>query len=56
MKELEKDLSDWKESVRISAPSPTALSFRLANGESCAKNNRQPAPIQPGVQAAIPRV
>lgn len=53
-KEFGQNVSDGKESVSLSAPSPTAFSFHLANGKNCANNNTQPAQIQPKVQLAVP--
>lgn len=53
---FEKKLSYRKESVSLSAPSPTAFSFHLSNGKNCAKNNGQPAQIQPRVQPAISHI
>lgn len=53
-KEFGKNVSDGKESVSLSAPSPTAFSFHLAKGKNCAKINRQSAQTQPRVQPDIP--
>lgn len=55
-KEFEKNLSDRKDSASLSAPSPTAFLFRLVNRKNRAKNNRQPAQIQPRVQPDVPSI
>lgn len=55
-KEFEKNLSDRKDSASLSAPSPTAFLFHLVNRKNRAKNNRQPAQIQPRVQPDIPSI